>query len=54
MDDVVDVGVVADIDADRAAFAQAQQRAGYRAVVAKGVDHPPGASSSRSGAIRSE
>ena len=36
--DVVDVGIVADIDADLAALAEAQHRARNRAVVGKGVD----------------
>jgi hypothetical protein len=37
--DVVDIRVVADIDADLAAFAQAQYRTRHHAVVSKGLDH---------------
>jgi hypothetical protein len=38
--DIVDVGVVADIDADLAAFPQPQDRTGHGAVVTERVDHP--------------
>jgi hypothetical protein len=37
--DVVYIGVVADIDADLAAFAQPQYRTGHAIVVSKGLDH---------------
>ena len=42
MNDVVDVGVVMDVDADLAVFAQTQDRTGNRAVVAEGLDHLAG------------
>ena len=42
MHDIVDVGVVADIDADLAAFPKPQHWTGHGAVVAKSLDHPPG------------
>src|SRR4030095_6214739 len=40
--DVVDIRVVADIDADLAAFARAQYRARHHAVVSKGLDRLSG------------
>jgi hypothetical protein len=40
--DVVDIGIVADIDADLAAFAKAQHRTGHAIVIGKRLDYLPG------------
>ena len=40
--DVVDIAVVADVDADLAALAQPQYRTGHAIVVSEGLDHPAG------------
>jgi hypothetical protein len=39
VDDVIDVRIVADINADLTTFPQAQYGAGHHAVVSKRVDH---------------
>jgi len=42
MDDVIDVSVVADVDADWAAFSKAQNRARNPVIVGKRVNHLAG------------
>lgn len=42
MDDVVDIGLVADVETDLAALLQAQHRPGRSPVVAECLDHPTG------------
>src|SRR5262245_39959592 len=38
--DIVNIGVIADIDANLAAFPQSQYRSRHRAIVTERVDHP--------------